>query len=140
MPAKPGRWPTSDASPRTSAFSNPAKPQDPRGKRRSPSKLTSRTTTRTPTPSASSSRTRPGALRDPRRREPREPRAVPAVTAKLLIIGGGKMGEALLDGLLAAGWADAAEVAVLEKVPARRDELAATHPGLVVTGDTTAAD
>lgn len=46
--------------------------------------------------------------------------------AEVLIVGGGKMGEALLGGLLAAGRA-AASVAVVEPVEARRAELEATH-------------
>jgi pyrroline-5-carboxylate reductase len=49
----------------------------------------------------------------------------------LLIVGGGRMGEALLAGLLAAGRpADA--LAVAEVMPARREELAAAYPGVTV--------
>lgn len=51
--------------------------------------------------------------------------------AKLLVVGGGRMGEALLGGLLAHGWARAEEVAVVEPLADRRAVLAATHPGLV---------
>jgi pyrroline-5-carboxylate reductase len=50
--------------------------------------------------------------------------------ASILIVGGGKMGEALLGGLLRSGWADARDVAVVEPVAGRRDELAALYPGL----------
>jgi pyrroline-5-carboxylate reductase len=50
--------------------------------------------------------------------------------SSLLIVGGGKMGEALLGGLLRSGWAGVADVAVIEPVAERRDELAAAHPGL----------
>jgi pyrroline-5-carboxylate reductase len=60
--------------------------------------------------------------------------------AKLLVIGGGKMGEALVGGLLAARWATAGELAVLEKLAPRRDELGATHPGLTVTADPVPAE
>jgi pyrroline-5-carboxylate reductase len=49
----------------------------------------------------------------------------------LLIVGGGRMGEALLAGLLAAGRA-ADELAVAEISPSRREELAAAHPGVTV--------
>ena len=49
----------------------------------------------------------------------------------LLIVGGGRMGEALLAGLLAAGRA-ADELAVAEVSSSRRDELAAAHPGVAV--------
>ncbi len=54
------------------------------------------------------------------------------MTAKLLVVGGGKMGEALIAGLVAAGWAAADEIAVVERLPERRDELAARVPGLAV--------
>ena len=42
------------------------------------------------------------------------------------------MGAALVAGLLAAGWASAGEILVVEPVAARRDELTAAYPGLVV--------
>jgi pyrroline-5-carboxylate reductase len=51
---------------------------------------------------------------------------------KLLVVGGGKMGEALLGGLLASGWAAAAEVAVVEPDPARRQVLADRFEGIAV--------
>ena len=54
------------------------------------------------------------------------------MTTKLVVVGGGKMGEALIGGLLAGGWAAAAELAVVEPVAARRAELADRFPGLVV--------
>lgn len=54
---------------------------------------------------------------------------------KLLVIGGGKMGSALISGLLASGWATADEVGVVEPVAARRAELEAEHPGLVVSAE-----
>ncbi len=50
--------------------------------------------------------------------------------SSLLIVGGGKMGGALLGGLLRAGWAGVDDLAVIEPVAERRDELAAAHPGL----------
>jgi pyrroline-5-carboxylate reductase len=50
------------------------------------------------------------------------------VAHKLVIMGGGKMGEALLSGLITAGWAKASELAVVEKIPGRRDELVAAYP------------
>jgi pyrroline-5-carboxylate reductase len=51
---------------------------------------------------------------------------------RLQIIGGGKMGEALLGGMIDTGWAPVTELAVVETVDARRAELAAAHPGLCV--------
>ena len=41
---------------------------------------------------------------------------------RLAVVGGGNMGAALVGGLLAGGWA-AADLAVVEVVAARRDEL-----------------
>ena len=52
---------------------------------------------------------------------------------RLQIVGGGKMGEALLGGVLDSGWATPAEVSVVEPAEARRQELLATHPSLTVT-------
>lgn len=55
--------------------------------------------------------------------------------ARLQIIGGGRMGEALLAGLLRSGWAPPEEVVVVEAVTARRAELSAAFPGVVVVAD-----
>jgi pyrroline-5-carboxylate reductase len=61
------------------------------------------------------------------------------VAAKLVVVGGGKMGEALVAGLLAGGWAEPDQIVIAEAMAARRDELlapgglAGRHPGLVVT-------
>lgn len=60
--------------------------------------------------------------------------------ARLLVIGGGRMGEALLGGLVASGWAPAEDLAVVEVDPSRREELSAAHPGLVVGDDAVPAD
>jgi pyrroline-5-carboxylate reductase len=49
-----------------------------------------------------------------------------------LIVGGGRMGEALLAGLLTAG-REAGGLAVAEVSPARREELSAAHPGVAVS-------
>jgi pyrroline-5-carboxylate reductase len=49
----------------------------------------------------------------------------------LLVVGGGRMGEALLGGLLAAG-RPAGQLAVAEVSPSRREELAAAHPRVAV--------
>jgi pyrroline-5-carboxylate reductase len=58
--------------------------------------------------------------------------------AELLIVGGGRMGEALLGGLLAAGGA-ADSFAVAEVSAARRAELEAAHPGVTVVAAPVAA-
>jgi pyrroline-5-carboxylate reductase len=51
---------------------------------------------------------------------------------RLQLVGGGRMGEALLGGLLAAGWAEPAQVAVVEPLAERRDELVRAFPGVAV--------
>ncbi|HYI61427.1 MAG TPA: pyrroline-5-carboxylate reductase [Acidimicrobiales bacterium] len=60
--------------------------------------------------------------------------------ARLLVIGGGRMGEALVGGLVGSGWASAAEIAVAEVDAGRRAELAAAHPGLAVGDDVVPTD
>jgi pyrroline-5-carboxylate reductase len=50
----------------------------------------------------------------------------------LLIVGGGKMGSALLGGLLTSGWATPDQVAVAETAAARREELGREFPGVLV--------
>jgi pyrroline-5-carboxylate reductase len=51
---------------------------------------------------------------------------------KLQVIGGGRMGEALVGGLIAGGWASAAELRVVEKLPARAEELRTVLAGVEV--------
>lgn len=58
---------------------------------------------------------------------------------KLQCLGGGKMGEALLRGLMASGWAGEGELAVVEALADRRDELARQYPEMTVA-DTALAD
>lgn len=50
------------------------------------------------------------------------------------------MGEALVAGLLDAQWGEVADIAVVEKVEARRRELVARFPGLVVAADPQVSD
>jgi pyrroline-5-carboxylate reductase len=50
--------------------------------------------------------------------------------SSLLIVGGGRMGGALLGGLLRSGWAGLSDIVVIEPLPGRRDELLAEYPGL----------
>jgi pyrroline-5-carboxylate reductase len=45
----------------------------------------------------------------------------------LVIVGGGRMGEALLSGLISAEWTDPARLAVVEPVDARRKDLAGRY-------------
>jgi pyrroline-5-carboxylate reductase len=62
------------------------------------------------------------------------------MTLRLALLGGGRMGEALLGGLVAAGWAAPDELAVVEKLEARRKELEAAHPGVTVVAEPIEAD
>lgn len=48
----------------------------------------------------------------------------------LAFIGGGKMGEALMGGLIAQGWCPASEIAVVEPSAERRAVLAAAYPDI----------
>ena len=48
------------------------------------------------------------------------------------MVGGGKMGTALVTGLIAAGWAPVEALAVSDPEPSRRRDLAEAHPGLAV--------
>jgi pyrroline-5-carboxylate reductase len=60
---------------------------------------------------------------------------------KLLLVGGGKMGSALLTGLLEAGWATVDDLVVSEPDAGQRGRLEAAHPGLsVVSGPVGAED
>jgi pyrroline-5-carboxylate reductase len=54
------------------------------------------------------------------------------MSVKLLVVGGGRMGGALVSGLLASSWATPGELAVVEPVAEARDALSAAHPGLAV--------
>lgn len=58
---------------------------------------------------------------------------------KLQIVGGGKMGEALLGGIISSGWAPTTDLAVVELSEERSAELRSTYPGLTVTSDVHAA-
>jgi pyrroline-5-carboxylate reductase len=58
---------------------------------------------------------------------------------RLQIVGGGRMGEALVAGLLAAGF-EPGELAVVEAAAARRAELVERFPGLVVEAEPVRAD
>lgn len=60
--------------------------------------------------------------------------------AVLQVIGGGRMGEALVVGLLAAGIVEAADVRVVEAVEARRKELADLLTGVEVATEPDPAD
>lgn len=58
---------------------------------------------------------------------------------KLEIVGGGKMGSALAGGLIASGWAQPAELVIVEPSPARAGALPAELPGVRVESAPVAA-
>jgi pyrroline-5-carboxylate reductase len=58
---------------------------------------------------------------------------------RLQVIGGGKMGEALLAGLVAGGWAPAGELRVVERLAPRAAELRQRFPAMDVADEPTAA-
>lgn len=61
------------------------------------------------------------------------------MAADLVVVGGGKMGEALVAGLLASGWAEPDQIVIAEALEQRRRQLLAPegvggrYPGVVVT-------
>ena len=61
------------------------------------------------------------------------------MTFRLAVIGGGNMGAALVGGLLGAGWA-AADLAIVEVLPARVDELRTMFPGVALSTDIPACE
>jgi pyrroline-5-carboxylate reductase len=61
------------------------------------------------------------------------------MTYQLAIVGGGNMGAALLGGLLAASWAPADEIVVIEPLAATRESLAERFVGVAITDRPTAA-
>ena len=58
-----------------------------------------------------------------------------AVMTRLQVVGGGKMGEALLAGLAAGGWAEPHELHVVEPDPARQEAVAAAVPQASVSAE-----
>jgi pyrroline-5-carboxylate reductase len=58
----------------------------------------------------------------------------------MVLVGGGRMGEALLGGLLSSGWAEVGEIAVAEADPERRAQLVELFPGVAVHPEPVAAD
>jgi pyrroline-5-carboxylate reductase len=58
---------------------------------------------------------------------------------ELVVMGGGRMGEALVAGLLDAGWSDAGDIAVVEPDGDRRAILAERFAGLVLDAGPVAA-
>jgi len=62
------------------------------------------------------------------------------VAAKLVVLGGGRMGAALVGGLVRAGWAAPEAITVVEASTARRAELQQQHPGVRVVAELEAGE
>jgi len=71
-----------------------------------------------------------GQGQNPARKRTAPALGIVALVSNLLIVGGGKMGGALLGGLLRAGWAAVGDLTVVEPEADRREELAAEFPGV----------
>lgn len=54
---------------------------------------------------------------------------------KLCVVGGGKMAEALVGGLIATGWAASRDIGIVEIVEERRSYLVSAFPGVLVAAD-----
>jgi pyrroline-5-carboxylate reductase len=59
---------------------------------------------------------------------------------RLVVVGGGKMGHALIGGLIRSSWATADELAVVEPLASARADLVRRFPGVVVTESGVAAE
>jgi pyrroline-5-carboxylate reductase len=59
---------------------------------------------------------------------------------KLVVLGGGRMGSALVGGMIRSGWAAPAELTVVEKRPEARDEVAERFPGVEVSAELPACE
>jgi pyrroline-5-carboxylate reductase len=51
-----------------------------------------------------------------------------------MVVGGGKMGEALVGGLISTGWAPPKQLVIVEQEVARREQLARLHQAVTVVG------
>jgi len=54
------------------------------------------------------------------------------MTFRLIVLGGGRMGAALVEGLLRVEWCQPSELAIIQRGDAKRDALAARFPGVAV--------
>ncbi|MGH9164485.1 MAG: pyrroline-5-carboxylate reductase [Acidimicrobiales bacterium] len=62
------------------------------------------------------------------------------MSRRLVVMGGGRMGAALVGGLLAAGWAQAEALTVVESSAALRDDLRRRFAGVAVEAEAVAAE
>lgn len=60
--------------------------------------------------------------------------------SRLVVVGGGRMGNALVGGLLRSGWVEPADIAIAERLETARTELSGRFPGVVVVAEPLPAD
>ena len=63
-----------------------------------------------------------------------------AEVTRLVVVGGGRMGKALIGGLLRSGWVEPSDLAIAEPLEAARAEIAHRFPGVTVVAEPVAAD
>lgn len=101
-----------------------------------PARTTTRPPGRRPLLAGPRSGGTPGRCRTPRRvhtvSETAAPVDLPSAPAALAVIGGGNMGAALIEGLVAAGAVTAADIVVVETSPDRRRELVGRFDGVAI--------
>lgn len=54
---------------------------------------------------------------------------------RLCVVGGGRMGHALVGGLLRSGWITPGEITIVEKHPGRREELERYYPDVAIVAE-----
>jgi len=59
---------------------------------------------------------------------------------RLVVVGGGRMGVALVGGLLRSGWLEPVDMAIAERLESARLELSGRFPGVAVAAEPVAAD
>jgi pyrroline-5-carboxylate reductase len=59
---------------------------------------------------------------------------------RLVVVGGGRMGNALIGGLLRSGWVEPADISIAERLDAARTDLSSRFPGVVVVEQPEPAD
>ncbi|MDA8264868.1 MAG: pyrroline-5-carboxylate reductase [Actinomycetota bacterium] len=59
---------------------------------------------------------------------------------RLVVVGGGRMGNALVGGLLRSGWVEPGDITIAEQLEGARDDLAGRFPGVVITSAPVVAD
>jgi pyrroline-5-carboxylate reductase len=58
---------------------------------------------------------------------------------RLVVVGAGRMGNALIGGLLRSGWVEAGDITIAERLAPAREQISRRYPGVVVTTEPMAA-